>query len=57
MAQSIDLIILDNPRAEWVFECPYVQVQWEEQKEVTKLWREKFPDIEMDIVACEYDER
>jgi hypothetical protein len=55
MAQGICLKILDNPRAEWMFEFPYVQVQWEEPKEATKLRREKCPEIEMDIVTSEYD--
>lgn len=50
---GIDNYTLERPRTEWVFQCPSCQVQWEEPEEAKALWREKYPNIDMDIVTCE----
>lgn len=40
-------------RTEWVFQCPFKQVQWEEPEEAKKLWSLRFPGIKRDIVTLE----
>jgi hypothetical protein len=53
---KIDDIDLEHPRTEWVFECPHLQVQWEEPEEAKTLWQEKFADVDFDVITMEYDE-
>jgi hypothetical protein len=51
----MDNINLDHPRIEWVFECPYLQVQWEEPEEAKALWQERFTGVEFHVMTMEYD--
>jgi hypothetical protein len=47
---------IERPRTEWVFQCPYLQVQWDEPEEAKALWKRKFPEMDMDLVTQGYDE-
>jgi hypothetical protein len=53
---GIDGTEISRPRTEWVFQCPYTQVQWEEPAEAKSLWRKKCPDIDFDMVTLNYDD-
>ena len=48
---SIDCHDLETPRSEWVFQCPFSQLHWEEPEEAKTLWRARFPDMIFDIVT------
>lgn len=46
---------IERPRTEWVFQCPHSHLQWEEPETVKALWRDKFPQIDFDVVALDGD--
>lgn len=51
-----DFTAIECPRTEWIFQCPYRQVQWEEPDAAKALWREKFPNIHFDLVTKDYND-
>jgi len=54
---AIDIKDLPNPRIEWVFHCPERQLLgWKQPEEASRLWKEKCPGIDIDILTCEYTE-
>jgi hypothetical protein len=52
---GIDLTDIERPRTEWVFQCPYLQVQWKEADEAKDLWRRRFPNVDFDVVTQGYN--
>jgi hypothetical protein len=48
---GLDRTEIERPRTEWVFQCPYGEVQWEEPEAAKALWREKRPQIDSDLVT------
>lgn len=50
---AIDWHELQRPTAEWVFQCPFKQVQWDQPEEAKMLWKNRFPGIRVDIVTLE----
>ena len=51
---GIDQRELSKPRLEWVFQCPEKQLLgWAQPEEASRLWREKTPDIELDVLTFE----
>lgn len=51
---GIDETEIDCPRSEWVFQCPYNQLQWEEPQESKHLWKKRFPGTAFDVVTLEF---
>lgn len=45
---------IERPRLEWVFQCPFAEVQWKQPDEADALWRERFPDIDFDLIPLVY---
>ncbi|KAH6620569.1 hypothetical protein C7974DRAFT_415770 [Boeremia exigua] len=52
---GIDLTNIDRARTEWVFQCPYEQVQWEEPEEAKLLWQERSAHVDFDVVTFDYN--
>jgi hypothetical protein len=48
---GLDWTEIERPRTEWVFQCPYSEVQWEESEAAKALWREKFPQVDFNLVT------
>lgn len=53
---GLDRTDIEQPRTEWVFQCPHGHLQWEEPEAAKALWRESFPLIDFDVVALNGDE-
>ncbi|KAJ4991186.1 hypothetical protein SVAN01_03314 [Stagonosporopsis vannaccii] len=47
---------IERPRLEWVFMCPFREVQWRQSEEADALWRKMFPDVDLDLVTLDYME-
>lgn len=45
---------IERPRLEWVFQCQFAEVQWKQPDEADALWRERFPDIDFDLIPLVY---
>ncbi|KAJ4343363.1 hypothetical protein N0V95_006697 [Ascochyta clinopodiicola] len=52
---GIDLTEIGPMRTEWVFQCPYRQVQWEEPEEARLIWQERSSQIDFDMVTFDRD--
>jgi hypothetical protein len=51
-----DFTEIERPRLEWVFQCPFREVQWRQPDEAEVLWRARFPDMDSDLVTLDYGE-
>lgn len=49
-----DYTDIERPRLEWVFQCPFREVQWRQPEEADELWRKSFPDVDFDLVTLDY---
>jgi hypothetical protein len=52
---GIDWTDIERPRTEWVFQCPYLQIQWEEPDEAKDMWRQRFPTIDFELLTQDHD--
>jgi hypothetical protein len=48
---GLDRTEIKRPRTEWVFQCPYGEVQWEEPEAAKALWRGKCLQADFDPVT------
>lgn len=49
-----DYTDIERPRLEWVFQCPFREVQWRQPQEADELWRKTFPDVDFDLITLDY---
>ncbi|KAJ8109169.1 hypothetical protein OPT61_g7659 [Boeremia exigua] len=52
---GLDRTEIERPRTEWVFQCPYGDLQWAEPDAAKDLWRKRCAQIHFDVVALNGD--
>lgn len=48
---GLDRTEIGRPRTEWVFQCPYGDLQWAEPDATKDLWRKRCAQTDFDVIA------
>jgi len=48
---GLDRTKIERPRTEWVFQCPFRDLQWEEPDAAKDSWRKRCAQTDFDIIA------
>jgi hypothetical protein len=52
---GLDRTNIERPRTEWIFQCPYRDLQWNEPEGAKELWRRRCSQIDFDVITLNDD--